>query len=145
MWNNSYRTPTECWQKTSDFSKGKKLPMYLGKAKEKRKNRDKRIGIGPAPRRELWRRKSFHTLGSPSLAGIVGSFRASEKRAATGVRRESGEVPTQRMGAKQHSPAWDASLLTHWGRQVWELKFRLWRSDARDRTAVGCVKTAWGG
>ena len=49
MWNNSYRTPTERWQKTSDFPKGKKLPSYLGKAKEKRKNRDKRIGTGPAP------------------------------------------------------------------------------------------------
>ena len=48
MWNNIYRTPTECWQKTSDFPKGKKLPMYLGRAKEKRKNRDKRIGMGPA-------------------------------------------------------------------------------------------------
>ena len=49
MWNNSYRTPTERWQKTSDFPKGKKLPRYLGRAKEKRKNRDKRIGTGPAP------------------------------------------------------------------------------------------------
>ena len=29
MWNNSNRTPTECWQKTSDFPKGKKLPTYL--------------------------------------------------------------------------------------------------------------------
>ena len=48
-WNNSYRTPTEHWQKTSDFPKGKKLPTYLGRAKEKRKNRDKRIGTGPAP------------------------------------------------------------------------------------------------
>ena len=47
-WNNSYRTPTERWQKTSDFPKGKKLPMYLGRAKENRKNRDKRIGMGPA-------------------------------------------------------------------------------------------------
>ena len=37
MWNNSYRTPTECWQKTSDLPKGKKLPMYLGKAKGKKK------------------------------------------------------------------------------------------------------------
>ena len=27
IWNNSYRTPTEHWQKTSDFPKGKKLPM----------------------------------------------------------------------------------------------------------------------
>ena len=40
-WNNSYRTPTECWQKNSDLPKGKKLPTYLGRAKEKRKNRDK--------------------------------------------------------------------------------------------------------
>ena len=49
MWNSSYRTPTECWQKTSDFPKGKKLPTYLGRANEKRKDRDKRIGTGPAP------------------------------------------------------------------------------------------------
>ena len=48
MWNNSYRTPTECWQKTSDFPKGKKLLTYLGRAKEKTKNRDKSIGMGPA-------------------------------------------------------------------------------------------------
>ena len=46
---NSYRTPTERWQKTSDFPKGKKLPTYLGRSKEKRKNRDKRIGAGAAP------------------------------------------------------------------------------------------------
>ena len=49
LWNNFYRTPTERWQKTSDFPKGKKLPTYLGRAKEKRKNREKRIGTGPAP------------------------------------------------------------------------------------------------
>ena len=49
MWNNSYRTPTERWQKTSDLPKGKKLPTYLGRAKEKRNNRDKRIGTEPAP------------------------------------------------------------------------------------------------
>ena len=47
LWNNSYRTPTECWQKTSNLPKGKKLPTYLGRAKEIRKNRDKRIGTGP--------------------------------------------------------------------------------------------------
>ena len=48
MWNN-YRTPIECCQKTSDFPKGRKLPMTLVRAKEERKNRDKRIGMGPAP------------------------------------------------------------------------------------------------
>ena len=45
MWNNSYRTPTERWQKTSNLPQGKKLPTYLCRAKEKRrkqrqKNRD---------------------------------------------------------------------------------------------------------
>ena len=49
IWNNSYRTPTERWQKNSGLQKGKKLPTYLGRAKEKRKNRDKRRGMGPAP------------------------------------------------------------------------------------------------
>ena len=49
MWNNSYRTPTERRQKTSDLPKSKKLPPYLGRPKEKRKIRDKRIGMGPAP------------------------------------------------------------------------------------------------
>ena len=49
MWHNSYRIPTEHWQKTSDLSKGKKVPTYLGRAKEKRINRDKTIGMGPAP------------------------------------------------------------------------------------------------
>ena len=48
-WNCSYRTPTERWQKTSDLPKGKKLPTYLGRAKDKRNNRDKRIGTGITP------------------------------------------------------------------------------------------------
>ena len=49
MWNNSYKTPTERWQKTLDFPKFKNIPTYLGRAKEKRKNRDKIIGMGSAP------------------------------------------------------------------------------------------------
>ena len=40
MWNNSYRTRTECWQKTSDFPKGKKFPTYRGRAKEKTKTKE---------------------------------------------------------------------------------------------------------
>ena len=92
MWNNSYRTTTERWQKTSDFPKGKKLPTYLGRAKEKKKkqrqkNRDGTCTSG----RELWRRKSFHSLGSPFTGGDGswrgGSFGATEESAATGVQR----------------------------------------------------------
>ena len=44
MSNNSYRTPTEPWQKASDIPKSKKLPMYLGRAKEKRKKNGQKIG-----------------------------------------------------------------------------------------------------
>ena len=50
-WNNSYRTPTEYWQKTSHFPKGKKTPMYLGKGKrtkkkQRQKNRDRTCTFG---------------------------------------------------------------------------------------------------
>ena len=91
MRNNSYRTPTERWQKTSNFPKGKKLPMYLGRAKEKRKksqkNRDRTCTSG----RDLWRRKSFHTLGSPFTGRDEGwrggSFGATKESSATGVQR----------------------------------------------------------
>ena len=41
MWNNSYRTPTEPWQKTSGFPKGKKLPTYLSREKKKEKTETK--------------------------------------------------------------------------------------------------------
>ena len=73
IWNNSYRTPTERWQKTSDFPKGKKIPKYWGRAKEKKKkqrqkNRDGTCTSG----KELQRRKSFHTLGSPFTGGNGG-------------------------------------------------------------------------
>ena len=58
MWNNSYRTPTECWQKTSVLPKGKKLPTYLRRAKEKRKDH------------WGWRREhSLKGAGVPELAG----------------------------------------------------------------------------
>ena len=43
---NSYRTPTEHWQKTSDLPKGKKLPTYLGRAKEKKKKQRQKNRYG---------------------------------------------------------------------------------------------------
>ena len=61
MWNKPYRTPTERWQKTSDLPEGKKLPTYLGRAKEKRNNRDKRIGTGRVPLGGMKEEKLPHT------------------------------------------------------------------------------------
>ena len=110
MWNNSYRTPTECWQKTSDIPKVKKLPRYLGRAKEKRKNREKRIRMGPASLGGSCEGRNMSTHEeAPSLVetggGRGGRFRVTEESAATECRGQSREIPTQRIGADQHSPA----------------------------------------
>ena len=91
MWNNSYRTPTERWQKTSDLPKGKKFPTSLGRAKEKRKNRGKRIGKGPAPRGGSFEEGSFLTIRNPFTGGDRvwqgRSIGATEESAAIGVQR----------------------------------------------------------
>ena len=98
MWNNSNRAPTECWQKTSDFPKGKKIPTYLGRAKEKRKNRDKRIGTGPAPLGGSCEGGKVSThqealLLEERLGGEGVKLRAMEESAATGVQRAKHRVP----------------------------------------------------
>ena len=41
--------PLNTGRRHQTSQKGKKIPTYLGRAKEKRNNRDKRIGTGPAP------------------------------------------------------------------------------------------------
>ena len=92
MWNSSYRTPTERWQKTSDFPKGKKLTTYLDRAKGKRKNRDKEWGWDL----HLWegavKEEKFPHTRKPlhwRRGGMVGrgSFGATEESAATGAQR----------------------------------------------------------
>ena len=88
MWNNSYRTPTEYRQKTSDFPKGKKIPTYLGRAKEKRKIKRQRDRDGSWVSGGSCEGGSFYTLGS-LFTGVmgVGSFRATEDRESTGVQK----------------------------------------------------------
>ena len=82
MWNNSYRTPTERWQKTSDLPKGKKLPTYLGRAKEKRKNRYKTIRMGPASLGGSWKEEKFPHTRKPlhwwrrGVGGVGGKLRS---------------------------------------------------------------------
>ena len=49
---------------------------------------------------------------------------------------QSGEIPAQRIGADQHSPAWEACLLTRWGR-------RGLGAEAR-ASEVGCQGEDWG-
>ena len=54
---------------------------------------------------------------------------------------QSREIPAQRLGAEQHSPAREACLLPRRGGRGWELRLGL-RSDRRERTGVGGVNTA---
>ena len=66
--------------------------MYLGRAKEKKKNRDKRIGMGPAPLEGSCEggKVSIH-WEAPSLVetGVDGEgiFETTEESTATGVQR----------------------------------------------------------
>ena len=115
------------------------------KKKQRQKNRDRTFTSG----RELWRRKGFHTLEAPSraeTAGVRGGEASEPRRRAQpqGCGGQSGEIPAQRIGANQHSPAWEACLLTCRG-GGWELRLGLRRSDPRERTGVGGVSTAWRG
>ena len=132
MWNNSYRTPTERWQKTSDLPKGKKLPTYLGRAKEKRKNTDKRIGMGPVHQWEAAVKEERFPHARKPLRGRrlrVAEGGASEPRRRAqpqGCGGQSGEIPTQRSGADLHSPARERLVCSCAGAGGgWELRLGL--------------------
>ena len=146
MWNNSYRTPTERWQKTSDFPKGKKLPTYLGRAKEKR---DKRTGMGPAPLGRSCEGGKFSTCWEATslveMGGGGGKALEPWRRAQNqGCRGQSGEIPTQRISATStHQPGSAGLVCSSPGvGGGWELRLGLQRSDPGEKTGVGCMNTA---
>ena len=87
----------------------------------------------------------FPHTSSPFVGGDCGWQRgeATEPRRRTqpqGCRGQSGEIPAQRLGAKQHSPERLVSSPAGAG-GGWELRLGL-RSDRRERTGVGGVNTA---
>ena len=61
----------------------------------------------PHTRKPLRRRRLRVVEGGASEPGR----RAQQQ----GCRGQSGEIPAQRIGAEQHSPAQEACLLTRWG------------------------------
>ena len=148
MWNNFYRTPIECWQKTSDFPKGKKLPTYQGRVKEKRKNRDKRIGMGPAPLGGTCEGGKVSThQEATSLAetgdGRGGKLRShGEERGNRGAEGKAERSPHRgSLPTSTHQPERLVCSPARAGRCS-ELMLRLRRSDPRERTGVGCMNTA---
>ena len=89
-------TPTEhllnAGRRTQTSQKARNSPTYLGRPKEKRKNRDKSIGTGPAPVGGSCEGGKVSThyegpLQAETAGGGGGSFGAAEESAATGVRR----------------------------------------------------------
>ena len=123
--------------------------MYLGRAKEKRKNRDKRIGTVPEHLGGSCEGGKVSThYEAPSLwrQGVAGgklrshggehSNRGEEGKAQRFLHR--GSVPTS-----THQPEKLVCSPAGVGGD-WELRLRLWlrRSDPRERNGVGCVDTA---
>ena len=89
MWNNSYRTPTERWQKTSDFPKATNSPCTWvgqkkkGKTETKEYRRDLHLWEGAVKEEKFpHTRKPHHWWKRGWGWGI---FRAMEESAATGV------------------------------------------------------------
>ena len=107
MWNDPHRSSTEHWQKTSDFQKGKKIPTYLGRAKEKRiKKETKESGWDL----HLWEgavkeAKFPHTRKPPHWQGQWGTSEPQRRVQQQVCGGQSRESPAQRVSADWHSPA----------------------------------------
>ena len=98
--------------------------------------------MGPAPLGGSWRRgKVAACWESPhrqeNQPGQKGTFRSSEKRATTGLRRQGGWDPHIR---SCHRPVPPNLRLVWLGAGTQGLEDR-----PRDRTAAGCPETAWRG
>ena len=70
-----------------------------------------------------------------------GALEPRRRAQPQGCGGQSGEIPARRLGAKQHSPAREARLLTRRGGRGWEVRLGL-QSDRRERTGVGGMNTA---
>ena len=124
-------------------------PKYLGRGKEKRKNRHKRIGTGPAPpggsceRGKVSPHEEAPSLVETGAGGKLHSHGWQQSNRGTEGKAERfphrGSVPTS-----THQPE---RLVCSPTRVAggWELRLGLQRSDPREKTRVGCVDTAWRG
>ena len=144
-------TPTEHLlnggRRPQPSQKTRNSPTYLSRAKAKRKNRDKRIGTGPAP------------LGGSCEGGKVSTHSEDPSLAETGggggkLRSHGGESSNR--GAKGKAERFlhrgSVPSSTHQPERLvcspagmgggWDLRLGLRRSDRRERTGVGGVNTA---
>ena len=87
----------------------------------------------PHTRKPLRGQRLWVVEGGASDLGGECSNRGAEGKA---------EIPARRIGAEQHSPAQEACLLTRQGRWGLGAEARAQSTDPRERTGVGCEKTA---
>ena len=123
---------------------------WVGPKKKRKKQRQKNKDGTCTSGREPWRRKSFHTLGSPFTGGDRG-WAGGKLQTHRGEQSNMGaEGKVERFLHRglvlitNHQPERFLCSPTRAGRG-WELRLGLWRSDPRERTGVGCVNIAWRG
>ena len=140
MWNNSYRTPTECWQKPQASKKARNSPHnWVGqKKKEEKETKDLHLWEGAVKEEKFpHARKSPHWWrwegGEPQRWGQQRGCGGKAERIL-----HRGSVPTRTHQSEMlvGSPARAGG--------GWVLRLGFWKSDPRERTGVGCMKTAWG-
>ena len=124
MWNNSYRTPTERWQKTSDLQKARNSPRTWVGQNKKEKTETKEYGRDLHQWEGAVKEEKFPHTRKPLCGWRRGRGRgggeASEPRKKVqqqGCGGQRGEIPAQRISADQHSPAREACLLPRRGRR----------------------------
>ena len=126
------------WTLTEDLTsqKGRSSPHTWVGQKKKGKTKTKEQGwdlylVEGAVKEENFphTRKPLHCWRQGVVEGEASEpWRRVHQQVCKG---QSGEIPTQRIGANQHSPAWEACLLTHWGR--WGLRAEAWSLEVRSQ------------
>ena len=100
--------------------------------------------------RELWRRKSFHTLGSPFTDGHRGwaggkLWSHGGERSSRGAEGKVERFPHRGLALTSTYQPERLVCSTAGMGGGWELRLGFRRSDSRERTGVSCLNTAWRG
>ena len=138
--------PLNAGRRPQTSQKARNSPRTWVGQKKKEKTETKEYGQDLHHWEGAVKEERFPHTRSPFAGGDCGWRRGEalepRRRAQQqGCGGQSGDVPAQRMGADQHSPAGEACLLTRRDGRGLGAEARL-PSDCRERTGVGGVNTA---
>ena len=143
MWNNSFRTPSGCWQKMPAFQKGKLISTKWSRAKDTGKMKDKGLGMGTwTSGREPWRRESLHTQKPPH--GWGQKHLQNLKGEHSNIRKPKWKRFTTEITADQHFPVemLFACPLQWFGAECWDSGFRHWTPGTK--LGLTAMMLIWG-